>query len=184
MADGSLPAQEERQKIEVTRDQAIKLRALAAACVDPMTGLPDETRWMVGVVGIVGQRLKPGKYEIVVKFRRPRMPDFYRPGPPIEGLPLRWQDDQTGDLKNAVMHYLAWGAGKRQDPPGDEAFEILREYVIYHIKAPCWRDVQAGQDPGMARDIERLIEKAEEILTLEDVAEHMNKCLELGLDPL
>ena len=174
----------ERVKLEVTREQAAKLRALTDACVNARTGAIDDVKWGVGVMAIVGQALKPGNYEITVRFRRPRMPQGYRSDAVVAGMPLRWQDDATGELPSAIMKYVNWAATPCNPSPEGEEIDLIREYMIYHAKAPCWRDVKAGQDPGMAKEIETLISKAEQILDLDDIGRHINDCLELGLDPL
>jgi hypothetical protein len=174
----------ERVKLAVTREQAAKLRALTDACVDPTTGAVDDVKWGVGVMAIVGQALKPGNYEVTVRFRRPRMPQHYRSDAVVQGMPLRWQDDATGELPNSIMKYLTWASEPGKPAPEGEEIDLIREYLVYHIKAPCWRNVQAGQDPEMAKEIETLIGKAEQILDLDDIGRHINDCLEIGLDPL
>jgi hypothetical protein len=168
------------EKIIVTPEQALKLRELAAFCTDPITNGFDEVRWSVGIVALLGRNLKPGQYEIVVKFRRPRMPQTYG----VNGVPVHWHDDRTGELPAAVMHYLAWATGDREDCPQGEAFELLREYMVYHSKAPCWLEVAAGHGPEMAKDIRLLVEKAEGILNLADVGKYLEACLDVGIDPL
>lgn len=49
--------------------------------------------------------------------------------------PLRWQDDVTGVLPEAVHTFFGVQGCK---PLTSERLDLLREYAEYYINAPCW----------------------------------------------
>lgn len=108
-----------------------------------------------------------------------RMPAIYRP--PM-GLPLRWQDEQSGELSKAVWAYINHGAGKTKTPPTPEELATLKDYLAYYIKAPCW--MANAQDPGMEADLKAAILKIDLVVTYEDIRDFIYACLHLGIDPL
>jgi hypothetical protein len=47
------------------------------------------------------------------------------------GLPLRWQDEESGALPAAVWHYIRGGAEPRH-------LVLVHAYLGYWCSAPCW----------------------------------------------
>lgn len=107
-----------------------------------------------------------------------RVPTFYRA--PM-GLPLRWQDEKTGELPKAVWAYLNHGAGKSKEPPTPEELTLLKDYLAYYIKAPCWRHNAAE---GMAGELDAAILKIDLAVKYEDIRDFIYACLDMGIDPL
>lgn len=103
-----------------------------------------------------------------------RVPAIYRP--PF-GLPLRWQDDVTGELPAAVWAYIKHAARPLDyAPPTAAHLGLAVDYLRHVIEAPCWRD-ESGALDGLRRRVTGL-------QTGEDVRHWIDDCLEIGLDPL
>lgn len=99
-----------------------------------------------------------------------RMPNLYQSG----GGPLRWQDDQTGVLPEAVMAYL-------QGRAAAEEIELVRDYYQYYIHAPCW---QIG-DGDFAKQFTALRERIKKKpMTEPELYEWTRDALHVGIDPL
>jgi hypothetical protein len=110
-----------------------------------------------------------------------QMPNFYRTVGPISGAPLNWQDEVSGVLPAAVKAYL----DNRIDgkPLAEHQFEIVRAFMEYFIKAPCWDD-NPHLDDEMRAELAGLRRDAETLRTPEEVGAWIHRCLDLGLDPL
>ena len=108
-----------------------------------------------------------------------RMPQVYRE--PL-GLPLRWQDDQTGELPKAVWAYLNHGAGKTKEPPTEEQLSVMKDYLAYYIKAPCWKG--PAREGGTEGDLNAAILKIDLAMTHKDIRDFIFACLDMGIDPL
>lgn len=103
------------------------------------------------------------------------MPNRYHalyPGGP-EG-PLRWQDDTSGVMTEAVHSFYGVQDCK---PLTSERLELVREYSQYYINAPCW-DTRAGPDL-----FARLREEIKHIATKEALIAWLGTALEVGIDP-
>ena len=101
------------------------------------------------------------------------MPTFYHSS---LGLPLRWQDEQSMRLPNAVLAYLenrTQGTPIRQDE-----VELLRDYLQYYIAAPCW------SIEGMEEEMARLRERVATLASAEEIEAWICECLNVGMDPL
>jgi hypothetical protein len=94
--------------------------------------------------------------------------------PPL-GFPQYWRDDPSGQLQIAVLAYLGY-RGAEGPPPDASHIELLRDYLIHYIEAPCW-----ASPPGV---LENLISRAHDIQTPQDIADVEKRCLQIGLDPL
>jgi hypothetical protein len=102
------------------------------------------------------------------------LPETYRP--PL-GLPLRWQDEESGALPAAVRAYFEHQTGKGP-APDPEALELLRAYLSYYLYAPCWLDASGGEAlAALRRD-------AADLSTPAQIAVWIGRCLDLGIDPL
>ena len=102
-----------------------------------------------------------------------RMPDYYRP--PL-AAPLRWQDDQTGELPAAVMAYF----DRKQTP---EQLELVRDYCQYYINAPCW-DNNPYNDEENRRELREVREAIKRVKTHKELNDWIYQCLDMGIDPL
>lgn len=108
----------------------------------------------------------------IVIARKSRMPNFYREW----GGPLRWRDDQTGELPTAVLAFF----DRKQTP---DQLELVRDYCEYYINAPCWDD----NPYNVEEDFERLRKRRKEITqakTFMDINGWIHRCIDMGIDPL
>jgi hypothetical protein len=118
--------------------------------------------------------------------RKTRVPMVYL-GP--FGLPLRWQDDVSGDLPRAVNQYLDNRIHGR--PITDPNLSFVIDYLVHVICAPCWnesaRRAVAEGDETLAADLIQLrldIAVHETIKTPDQIAAWIRRCVEIGIDPL
>ncbi len=93
------------------------------------------------------------------------------------GLPLRWQDDQTGELPAAVLAYF------EKKPLTPRQFTLVRAYVIHYICAPCWDMGCDGDEEGI-RTLMGLREKANKLQKQDEILPWIYQCLDVGIDPL
>lgn len=103
------------------------------------------------------------------------MPKFYRQ--PL-GLPLRWQDEQSGLLPAAIKGYFEHTLDETQR-------NLVIQWCRYYINAPCWIDnaVRSGSEDIVA-EMRSLIVKAAQLQTVEDIDGWIRDCLDAGIDPL
>lgn len=109
-----------------------------------------------------------------------RMPDFYRPLTPNGAIrgPLRWQDETSGILPNAVKAFFQ--AGMPDGPPCTPTdIEIARSYAEYYINAPCWDT--GGEE--MTEEFARLRAGVKTVKTELELSEWLNDALNVGIDP-
>lgn len=103
------------------------------------------------------------------------MPTTYRE--PM-GLPLNWRDDVSGELPAAVVRYYGFKVGEAAEPePGQ--IELIRDYLIHYIEAPCWDEVGGGWN-----ELADLRRRAKQISSVEDIHRFIFACLDVGMDPL
>jgi len=102
------------------------------------------------------------------------IPLIYRPP---YGLPLRWQDEQSGELVAAVLAYF------EKKPLTNRQFALLRAYVIHYICAPCWDMGCDGDEEGI-RYLMSLREGANKLAKQEEILPWIEQCLDVGIDPL
>jgi len=98
------------------------------------------------------------------------MPNWYRP--PL-GLPLRWQDEQSGELPAAIMAYFH----HKEQPMLRLQIKLVLDYLRYYIHAPCWM-----YDPP--EELAELRSRVETLSTEEEIDAWIQDCLEIGIDPL
>lgn len=101
-----------------------------------------------------------------------RMPKFYVP--PF-GTPVYWRDEQSGVLVAAIEAYMDSRIIRKGPQPTAEQIELIRDFFLYFIKAPCW---------ASGFEMNALIKQAEKIQTGDDIAEWIHAALEIGIDPL
>jgi hypothetical protein len=100
------------------------------------------------------------------------------------GLPLRWQDEQSGLLPGAVMAYLDHSIDKSK-PLTETQLALVIEWVRHYINAPCWINsaVRSGSEDVVA-EMRSLIVKSAQLQTAEDIDGWIHDCLQAGIDPL
>jgi hypothetical protein len=95
------------------------------------------------------------------------------------GGPLRWQDEQSGQLIAAVHAYFRVSGY----PPITHAqFELVRDYAEYYINAPCW-DSNPYNDDASRKHLEELRQQVKDCKTDAQLESWLLLCLEVGLDP-
>ena len=92
------------------------------------------------------------------------------------GLPLRWQDDITGRLPEAMQAYLA--NRMSQHSLSQEDFALVRAYLEYLVNAPCWNECEGGRPLTRARRAIRRVQ------TPEELGVWIHRLLNLGIDPI
>ena len=90
------------------------------------------------------------------------------------GLPLRWQDEQSV-LPSAVTAYF-------NNKASDEQIKLVRQYLEYYIKAPCWSANIATEEDKV--NFNKLIERVEALKTTQEILDWIYACLDWGIDPL
>ena len=90
------------------------------------------------------------------------------------GLPLRWQDEQSV-LPSAVTAYS-------NNKASDDQIKLVRQYLEYYIKAPCWSaNIATDEDK---ENFKKLIERVETLKTTQEILDWIYECLDWGIDPL
>lgn len=109
------------------------------------------------------------------------MPKFYRD--PF-GLPLRWQDEQSGLLPGAIKAYLDHSIDSSK-PLSETQRNLVIQWCQYYINAPCWMGnaVRSGSESIVA-EMRSLIVNAAQLQTAEDIDGWIRDCLGMGIDPL
>lgn len=108
------------------------------------------------------------------------IPTIYkRPG----GWPLYWRAETSGVLALVVHIYLEHVLDpEKHRAPNQQEIELLRDYFVHHINAPCWLEIQ--DDEEMIAAIGALQEQAAKIAAVQDLRSYITAAMELGLDPL
>jgi hypothetical protein len=93
--------------------------------------------------------------------------------------PLRWQDEQTGELPAAVHAFFKVPGS----PPLTHAqFGMVKDYAIYYINAPMW-DANPAHDDESRKHLEELRQQAEQCKDEKQFKLWLHKCLEVCIDP-
>jgi len=109
-----------------------------------------------------------------------RIPPIYRP--PF-GLPLRWQDDESGVLPSAVRAYIDDRLGGCKATP--EQIELVRDYLQHFICAPCWNESARNDEELAATLIKLRIDVVKKhVSTADEIYAWIHRCLDIGIDPL
>lgn len=99
------------------------------------------------------------------------MPKFYvQP----HGVPVKWQDEQTGTLPNAIKSYFAHMTDGSKPFQGVQ-FALVRDWLRYYISAPCWK-VEGNE-------LEELRGSVMTLKTPEEMAAWVMRCVNIGIDP-
>ena len=113
-----------------------------------------------------------------------RMPGYRR-----GGFPLRWQDDQTGELPAAVQAYLSHRLGEKAAPTQDQ-IRLLCDYLRHVICAPIWNaGIELDDSPERIEVARQLVQLRQDIVhlqltTTDAISEWMHRCMDIGIDPL
>lgn len=97
------------------------------------------------------------------------IPNYYIP--PF-GLPLRWQDEQSGRLVAAVTAYFE---RKLTNEQTNEQIALVADYCRYYASAPCWEDPQGA--------IAALAERAPLLKSMTDIDDWLEAALHEAIDP-
>lgn len=93
------------------------------------------------------------------------------------GLPLCWQDEQSGVLRAAVLAVMDYALHRTPDL-GIGQLELVRGYCQYYVHAPCW------EFDGQTPELEELRERIVGVQTFSELDKWIHDCLDVGLDPL
>lgn len=105
------------------------------------------------------------------------IPDVY-PG----GGPLYWGDEESGELVAAVRDFYRHIACGHVIPPTDK-INLVRDYLIYYINAPCW-DWNPHHTEQSRELLAEMRQRAKELHTPREIAVWLEECLDMGHDPL
>jgi hypothetical protein len=92
------------------------------------------------------------------------------------GLPLRWQDEQSGELSRAIEAYLDNRISG--ETVTDAQITLVRDYIVYYIDAPCWNQEE------FVDELRGLRSSARELDSATEISEWIGKAMDIGLDPL
>ncbi len=113
-------------------------------------------------------QLKQRTYAGKRKQTMSRIPNVYREF----GGPLRWQDDITGVLPEAVHAFFSTPLLT------PEQIELVRDYCEYYINAPCWT-LQ-----GMEQQFEELRTRVKTLSSVQELITWLHdSSQQVGLDP-
>lgn len=97
-------------------------------------------------------------------------------------LPLNWRNETSGQLARAVDAYLD------NRVVGTEisvlAVEVVRDYLIHYIHAPCWTRNFEPEDLDGVRILTELRYEAMHLDSPDAIGAWIRKGMEIGLDPL
>lgn len=120
----------------------------------------------------------------------PRMPQvlgktIYPGGHPAPFLHPTWKPHFVTRIRKAKIKYYTPTVSANDpvqedfNPLTEEDIQLLIEYLVYYINAPHWLKKKANE--GVVRPI---INKADQLKTVNDIEEFLNLCMSIGLDPL
>jgi hypothetical protein len=104
------------------------------------------------------------------------LPTNYRP----DGLPYYWRDETSGVLAVAIKAYV--DGGLRRLTTADARVALVKQYCVHWVNAPCWEILREDRE-GLGA-LRGLREAAEHIVSTENIANWIDRALDLGLDPL
>ena len=117
-----------------------------------------------------------------------RIPKFYCP--PLQ-TPLYWRDERSGELPAAVSHYFDHCLGHAPDATAEDLeiapltvqeLQLICEYCVYFIHAPCW-EMNMAESEEMLGELKELQVRAKSLASVESIRRWNEECMDLGLDP-
>lgn len=108
------------------------------------------------------------------------MPAIYRDFGHVKGLPLNWRDETSGVLITAVSRYM--GSRINGTSIDEIDVELVRVFLEHYINAPCWNHM--NEDEELAAELAGLRSDVKHLVTPDQVGAWINRCLDLGMDPL
>lgn len=103
------------------------------------------------------------------------------------GIPLHynnpaWQGRNKELVVAAVRRYFDLALYPGITPLTTDEIDILRQFLMYFIYAPCWAS-NVAHDQEMTADLNNLRSFAGKIVTIEEIHEFIHEAATLGLDP-
>jgi hypothetical protein len=96
------------------------------------------------------------------------------------GTPLRWQNHNNKELSEAVFILTNyWSAPHKNPAPNSQEIALIQNYLIYFVNAPCWL---LSNLP--ITEFTQLKITVAFIKTVEDIDDWIDRCWDIGLDPL
>ncbi|MGA7936398.1 MAG: hypothetical protein WCA35_22780 [Kovacikia sp.] len=111
--------------------------------------------------------------ESVIGIPSPHQNPYY--APPF-GIPLRWQDEASGRLVEAIETYANHVADTANLAPTPEQLMLIRQYLKYYINAPCW--------DGTCDALSSLRQQVTQLETVADISDWTAQCHAQNIDPL
>lgn len=109
---------------------------------------------------------------------------MYPHGFPLSHHNERWHGNIKDDLVQAIKNYYSFKVDGKPELTEYEK-ELLFEYVMYHINAPCLEFAyDASGDRESIEILIKLRKQADGIKTLDQLSEFIFCCLDVGIDPL
>lgn len=93
------------------------------------------------------------------------------------GGPLFWSHETSGVLAPIVMAYL------KRKPLTAEQLDILVEYCVHWINAPCWGGAESDVHGDLAEEFADLRDRIKRITTARDLQRWCLDALDVGIDP-
>ena len=105
---------------------------------------------------------------------------FYPAGMPLHFQNKQWQGNTKDDLVKAIHHHYDITLEKRTDPLSEYELQLIQEFCIYFIEAPCWVFNCAVV---FEKEYQQCVRLAHEIKDRETIYQFTEACMDIGLDP-
>lgn len=90
-----------------------------------------------------------------------------------QGFPLYWGNEESGRLKEIMLLFL------EHEPLDAHQLGLLKEYLVYHIYAPCW-----ASSGGPSVYLENLKDQVTSALSVQDLYEYLEEAAKHCIDPI
>lgn len=104
------------------------------------------------------------------------------------GVPYYWRDEASGELARAVRAYFEVVCGENADDVEvvptritEGQLELVRDYLVYWVHAPCWGMSCRGNDE-MTEGLVALRARSLTLASVESIKRFIEEGMELGLD--
>jgi hypothetical protein len=98
--------------------------------------------------------------------------------PGLKGLPMKWQDDVTGNLPQAVVAYH----NRVAQLMTDAELSLIIAYIQHYVHAPLW--LNNIEDKDFREEILNIQKASLDLKTIKDVESIIEACMDVGWDPL